>query len=111
MIARICTRYSVQCGQPARCASNRRRRASLEPVDAAQHAQPRVLNHLLGDGHVRDVPRRQAQHRGVVAPDQDDEGLLVARAQADEQFRIRVLLHRRQLRASFPMSAQTMRSG
>ena len=43
----------------------------------------------------------------MVTPDQHDEGLLVACAQATEQLRVRVLIHRRQPRPSFPVRNET----
>ena len=68
------------------------RRAALEPVEPAHHAEPGLLHDVV-DRRVRvQVAASHAPQGTVVPPDQRVEGLLVARAQAREQRA--VVVHR-----------------
>ena len=83
---------TARCGPRARRASwpvgedpedpRLQRRATLEAVDPAQHADPRLLHDLLGDRLAADEHPREPQHRRPVQLDEPHERSLVARAQS-----------------------------
>ena len=64
--------------------------ASLEPVDASHHTEPRVLDDLLGDRPARYERLGEPQQALVVAHHEITERLLVAGAQGVEQHRVRI---------------------
>jgi len=68
------------------------RRPPLEAIDAPDHAHPRVLDHLLGDGLGGHDRAGDAQHGALVPGDEGHEGVLVPVAQATKQ--LHVGLHR-----------------
>jgi hypothetical protein len=66
------------------------RRAPFEAIDPVQDGKPRLLDDLLGHGAVADERAREAQHRGLVAPDERDERRFVARSQRGDDVRVAV---------------------
>src|SRR6476469_1323376 len=71
------------------------RRATLEPTDASEHADPRFRDDILCHGATRDVHLRDTQHPGAVHPHHSREGSLITGAQPfDEQC----ILRREELR-------------
>jgi len=54
-----------------------KRRSALEGPNAPDHAQPRVLHDLVGDGRVRHVEARHAPQARVVLADEPRECILV----------------------------------
>ena len=57
-------------------------RTALEPVDALDHREPRLLHDLFGDRLARDVLRREANERAVIAIEQERERVGVASGEA-----------------------------
>src|SRR5262245_38967324 len=63
------------------------RRSALEGPDALDHAQPRVLDDLLGDGVVRHVEARHATQARVMFADEPRERILVSAPERVEERR------------------------
>ena len=63
-----------------------RRRATLEAVQAVQHAEPRLLHDLLRHRAARHVAERDPQHQRAVRIDEGHERVLVACPQARKQL-------------------------
>jgi hypothetical protein len=61
-------------------------RASLETIDAFEHAQPGVLHHLFGGGAIGYIHLCETQQRGVVLLDQGHKGAFVAATQGLDQL-------------------------
>src|SRR6266567_1429060 len=61
------------------------RRTPLEPVEALQHGQPGLLDHLVGHGRGGDERPGKAAHGSGELVDQPGEGALVATPQGVEQ--------------------------
>src|SRR5215475_14798809 len=61
---------------------------ALEPVQAAEHRQPGVLDDLLGHRRAGHERQREPEHGTVVAFHERDEGPFVTRPQAAEQLRV-----------------------
>ena len=61
-------------------------RATFEAVNAANNAEPGVLDHLFRHALAGNEPAGQAQHARLVGPHQRGERRLVAGAEAFEQL-------------------------
>ena len=64
------------------------RRPSLEPVDAAEHADPGVLDDFLGNGVAGHEGASETQERRVVPGDERQERGLIAGAEPGQQLRV-----------------------
>jgi hypothetical protein len=62
--------------------------ASLEPVDAADHAEPRVLDDLLGDRPARHDRLGEAHQARLVLADELGERTLVAQPEARDELAV-----------------------
>jgi hypothetical protein len=68
-------------------------RATLEPIESANHRHPRVLDNIIGDG-VGDVHPRHPSQTGVVAANEFPERLIIGVPEPFNQRRFGLRQHR-----------------
>ena len=67
----------------------------FEPIDAAQHPEPRLLDYLLGDRVICDVSVRDPHHKRVIRIDDEIERRFITSTQRGEKRNVVLHVRRR----------------